>query len=341
MGAWQYVALDTGGRERKGVLEGDNARHVRQLLRDQQLMPVTVDEVEEKTEQHGTGFSLKRGLGSLDLALITRQLATLLQAGLPLEEALHAVSEQTEKSRIQSIVLGVRARVLEGLSLARGFDEFPRAFPTVYRATVDAGEQAGQLDAVLERLAEYTESRHSLKQKISQAMIYPIVLTILALSIVVGMLIFIVPRVVGVFENTGQQLPLLTELLIALSEFLQNWWFAVLAVIIIAAFAVRNALKNESIRRRWHRTVLKMPVFGRVATGVNTARFTRTLSIATSSGVPVLEALRISASVVENLPMRDAIEAAGLKVREGAAIGRSLSQSKLFPPMTIHLISSG
>jgi general secretion pathway protein F len=341
MGAWQYVALDTGGRERKGVLEGDNARHVRQLLRDQQLMPVSVDEVEEKTEQHGTGFSLKRGLGSLDLALITRQLATLLHAGLPLEEALHAVSEQTEKARIQSIILGVRASVLEGLSLARGFDEFPRAFPGVYRATVDAGEQAGQLDAVLERLADYTESRHSLKQKVSQAMIYPIVLTILALSIVVGMLIFIVPRVVGVFENTGQQLPLLTQLLIALSEFLQNWWFAVIAMIAVAVFAARHALKNEAIRRRWHRTILRLPLFGRVATGVNTARFTRTLSIATSSGVPVLEALRISASVVENLPMRDAIEAASAKVREGAAIGRSLAQSKLFPPMTIHLISSG
>ncbi len=341
MGAYQYVALDPGGRERKGVLEGDTARHVRQLLREQQLMPVTVDEVEEKTPAEGGGISLRRGLSSLDLALITRQLATLLRAGLPLEEALHAVSEQTEKARIKSIVLGVRAKVLEGLSLARGLDEFPRAFPTVYRATVDAGEQAGQLDTVLERLAEYTEARHSLRQKLSQAMIYPIVLTVLALSIVVGMLIWIVPRVVGVFETTGQDLPLLTEMLIALSEFMQNWWFAVIAVIVVVVVAIQRALRNESIRRRWHATVLRMPLFGRVATGVNTARFTRTLSISTSSGVPVLEALRISASVVANLPMREAIEAASVKVREGAAIGRSLAQSKLFPPMTIHLISSG
>lgn len=342
MGAYQYVALDAGGREKKGVLEGDTARHVRQLLRDQQLMPVSVDEIEEKTEDRGgAGFALRRGLGSLDLALVTRQLATLLHAGLPLEEALHAVSEQTEKARLKSIVLGVRAKVLEGLSLARGLEEFPRAFPTVYRATVDAGEQAGQLDAVLERLADYTESRHSLKQKVSQAMIYPIVLTVLALSIVIGMLVFIVPKVVGVFETTGQQLPVLTRVLIALSEFLQNWWFAVLAAIAVVVFVIHRALKNESIRRRWHATVLRLPVFGRVATGVNTARFTRTLSIATSSGVPVLEALRISASVVANLPMREAIESASVKVREGAAIGRSLAQSKLFPPMAIHLISSG
>ncbi len=341
MGAYQYVALDAGGRERKGVLEGDTARHVRQLLREQRLMPVSVDEIEEKSTPDTAAFTVRRGLSSLDLALITRQLATLLHAGLPLEEALHAVSEQTDKARLKSIVLGVRARVLEGLSLARGLDEFPQAFPAVYRATVDAGEQAGQLDTVLERLADYTESRHSLRQKISQAMIYPIVLTVLALSIVTGMLIFIVPKVVGVFETTQQQLPLLTELLIALSDFLINWWFAVIAVIALIVFAINRALRNENVRRRWHLAVLRMPVFGRVATGVNTARFTRTLSISTSSGVPVLEALRISASVVANMPMREAIEAASLKVREGAAIGRSLAQSKLFPPMTIHLISSG
>lgn len=341
MGAYQYVALDAGGRERKGVLEGDTARHVRQLLREQRLMPVSVDEIEEKSTPDSAAFTLRRGLSSLDLALITRQLATLLHAGLPLEEALHAVSEQTDKARLKSIVLGVRAKVLEGLSLARGLDEFPQAFPAVYRATVDAGEQAGQLDTVLERLADYTESRHSLRQKISQAMIYPIVLTVLALSIVTGMLIFIVPKVVGVFETTQQQLPLLTELLIALSDFLINWWFAVIAVIALIVFAINRALRNENVRRRWHLAVLRMPVFGRVATGVNTARFTRTLSISTSSGVPVLEALRISASVVANMPMREAIEAASLKVREGAAIGRSLAQSKLFPPMTIHLISSG
>ncbi|MGD8323843.1 MAG: type II secretion system inner membrane protein GspF [Gammaproteobacteria bacterium] len=341
MGAYQYVALDAGGRERKGVLEGDTARHVRQLLREQRLMPVTVDVVEEKERPDSGGISLRRGLSSLDLALLTRQLATLLHAGLPLEEALHAVSEQTEKARLKSIILGVRAKVLEGLSLARGLDEFPRAFPTVYRATVDAGEQAGQLDAVLERLADYTESRHTLRQKVSQAMIYPIVLTVLALSIVVGMLVFIVPKVVGVFETTGQQLPLLTKILIALSDFLQNWWFAVIAVVAIVAVAIHRALKNEAIRRRWHATVLRFPLFGRVATGVNTARFTRTLSISTASGVPVLEALRISASVVGNLPMREAIEMASVKVREGAPIGRSLAQSKLFPPMTIHLISSG
>ncbi len=341
MGAYQYIALDTGGKEFKGVLEGDTARHVRAALREKQLLPVEVTEVEERERAQRKQFSLRRGISSLDLALITRQLATLLHAGLPLEEALLAVSEQTEKARLKSIVLGVRSKVLEGHTLASGLDDFPHAFPTVYRATVSAGEQAGQLDAVLDRLADYTESRHTLRQKLSHAMVYPIVLTVLALVIVVGMLVFIVPKVVGVFASTGQELPLLTQILIALSEFLQNWWFAVLLGIAAVVFAIRQVLRGEAARHRFHWALLKSPVVGRVVTGVNTARFTRTLSILTSSSVPVLEALRISATVVSNLPMRNAVEEAGVKVREGAAIGRSLGQSRLFPPMTIHLISSG
>ena len=341
MGAYQYIAIDPGGRERKGVLEGDTARHVRQLLRERKLMPIAVTEVEERSSSHSPSFQVRRGLSSLDLALITRQLATLLHAGLPLEEALHAVAEQTDKPRLKSVVLGVRAKVLEGHPLARGLEDFPRAFPPVYRATVDAGEQAGQLDPVLERLADYTESRHSLRQRLSHAMIYPIVLTVFALTIVIGMLIFIVPRVVGVFESTGQQLPLLTRIMIGLSDFLQDWWFLVIGAIALVIAGVWQALKQEPARRTFHRWILRMPVVGRVTTGINTARFTRTLSILTSSGVPVLEALRISGSVINNLPMRDAVEEAGVKVREGGAIGRALAHSKLFPPMAIHLISSG
>lgn len=342
MGAYQYVAVDPGGKEHRGVLEGDTPRHVRQLLRERQLLPVEVAEVEAR-ERRATRqqFSLRRGVSGLDLALLTRQLATLVKAGLPLEEALLAVSEHTEKARIKSIVLGVRGKVLEGHSLAAGLDEFPYAFPTVYRATVSAGEQAGQLDAVLERLAEYTESRHGLRQKVSQALIYPIVLTIIALLIVTLMLVYVVPKVVNVFETTGQELPVLTRALIALSSFLQHWWFLLIAAIAALIFLAGRALRNERTRRRVHRWLLRLPLIGRVTRGLNTARFTRTLSILISSGVPALEALRISATVVGNLPMRDAVEEAAVRVREGGAIGRSLAQSKLFPAMSIHLISSG
>jgi general secretion pathway protein F len=341
MGAYQFVAVDGGGKEHRGVLEGDTPRHVRQLLRERQLLPVEVAEVESKERVARRQWSLRRGISGLDLALLTRQLATLVRAGLPLEEALLAVSEHTEKPRLKSIVLGVRAKVLEGHTLAAGLEDFPHAFPTVYRATVSAGEQAGQLDAVLERLAEYTESRHGLRQKVTQAMIYPIVLTFIALFIVSLMLIYVVPKVVGVFETTGQQLPLLTRGLIALSSTLQHWWFLIVAGVVLAIVAARRALKNQQTRRRVHWWLLKLPIFGRVTRGLNTARFTRTLSILTSSGVPALEAMRISASVVANLPMRDAVDEAAVRVREGGAIGRSLSQSKLFPAMSIHLISSG
>lgn len=342
MGAFQYVAVDAAGKEHKGVLEGDTAKHVRQLLRERKLLPVEVAEVESQERRARRPLiSFGRRIGTLDLALLTRQLATLVRAGLPLDESLQAVSEQTDKPRLKSIVLGVRAKVLEGHSMASGLEDFPQAFPTVYRATVAAGEQAGQLDSVLERLAEYTESRHGLRQKIAQAMIYPIVLTVLSLGIVVFMLIAIVPKIVEVFENTGQQLPVLTRALIALATFLQSWWWAALAAIVVIVLAIRKVLQGEQARRVFHGWLLRLPVVGRVVRGLNTARFTRTLSILTTSGVPALEALQIGASVVGNLPMRAAVEEASIRVREGAAIGRSLSQSKLFPPMSIHLISSG
>jgi len=341
MGAYQFVASDGTGKERKGVLEGDTPRQVRALLRERGLHPIEVTEVEEKERSQRKEFSVRRGVSALDLALLTRQLATLARAGLPLEEALLAVSEQTERPRLKSIVLGVRAKVLEGHTLAAGLDDFPHAFPAIYRATVAAGEQAGRLDTVLGRLADYTESRHSLRQKVSHALIYPIVLTSLALTIIVLMLVYVVPKVVGVFETTGQTLPVLTRALISLSTFLQNWWFLVVAAIVAVAVGVNQVLSREGPRRRYHRWLLRLPVFGRVSRGLNTARFTRTLSILSSSGVPVLEAMGISGSVVANLPMRDAVEEATVRVREGGAIGRSLGQSKLFPPMSIHLISSG
>jgi len=341
MGAFQYVAVDRRGKEQKGVLEGDSARHVRQLLRERSLTPVQIDAVESRERRQRTSFSLRRNVGGLDLAIITRQLATLVRAGLPLDEALQAASQQTEKSRLKSIMLGVRAKVLEGHTLAAGLEDFPQAFPPVYRATVAAGEQAGQLDAVLERLADFTESRHNLSQKISQALIYPVVLTTLSLGIVVFMLIYIVPKVVGVFESTGQELPVLTRGLIALSGFIQNWWWAILALIVATVVIIARLLAQEGPRREFHRWLLHIPVIRRVVRGINTARFTRTMAILSASGVPVVESLRITAAVVSNLPMRDAIHEASVRVREGAAIGHSLAQSKLFPPMTMHLISSG
>ncbi|MEJ0040557.1 MAG: type II secretion system inner membrane protein GspF [Gammaproteobacteria bacterium] len=342
MGAFEYTALEAGGRERKGVLEGDTARQVRQLLREKQLLPVTVTEVAQKeSAEQKKSFSVARRVSASDLALFTRQLATLVRAGLPLEESLLAVSQQTEKPRIQGIIIGVRSRVMEGHTLADGLSEFPRVFPEIYRATVSAGEQSGHLDAILERLADYTEGREAMRQKVLGAMLYPIVLTIMCFGIVSGLMVYVVPKVVDVFETSKAQLPLATRILIATSDAFRNYLVYMIIVVVAAAFGIRAWLKNPNNRRTFHHLVLRMPLMGKLTRGFNTARFTRTFSILSASAVPVLDAMRISGEVVTNLPMRDAVIEASQRVREGAPIGRSLGYSKLFPPMTIHLISSG
>jgi general secretion pathway protein F len=341
VGAFEYTALDAGGKELKGILEGDTPRHIRQLLREKSLLPVTVSEVAQREAKRQRSFSLIRGVSPADLSLLTRQLATLVRAGLPLEESLLAVSQQTEKPRVQSIVLGVRSRVMEGHTLANGFSEFPRVFPEIYRATVSAGEQSGHLDNILERLADYTEGREQMRQKVLGALMYPIVLSVMCAVIVSGLLVFVVPKVVSVFQSTKAQLPLSTRVLIGTSGFLRDWGIYLLIGLVIAIFLFGRWLRNPANRRRWHRLQLRIPVAGKLNRGFNTARFTRTVSILSGSSVPVLEAMRIAGEVVTNLPMRDAVTDAAARVREGAPIGRSLAVSKLFPPMTIHLISSG
>ena len=343
MAAFEYVAVDTGGREKRGVMEGDSARQVRQSLREQSLLPVNVTEVAETKSAPGPGgIQLKRGgLNATELSLITRQLATLVRSGLPLEEALLAVSQQTEKARAAAIVAAVRSRVMEGRSLADGLGAFPQAFPAIYTATVAAGEQSGRLDSVLERLSDYTESRQVLQSKIRNAMVYPVLLTVVCVVIVSLLLAYVVPVVVNVFRTGKQQLPLITRALIWLSDGFRNYWWLIALLLIGATWGFRRWLERPGARKRWHLFQLNLPIVGRVVRGVNAARFARTLSILTASSVPVLEALRIAGEVVANVPMRDAIREAAVKVREGSPIARSLGASKLYPPMLIHLIASG
>jgi len=342
MGAFEYVALDAQGRERKGLIEGDTPKHVRQLLREKQLLPMEIQETAERELKQSRRRSLmRRGLSTLDLALLTRQLATLLRSGLPLEESLQAVAEQTEKPRIQRIILGVRGKVVEGHPLADGLRDFPQAFPEIYRATVSAGEQSGKLDAVLERLSDYTESRQVMGQQVSNALVYPIVLMVLSFAIVSFLLAYVVPQVVAVFESGHQELPFATRLLIGMSDFVRNYWIYALIGAGLVTWGFLRWLKSPDAQLRFDRFLLKMPLVGKLIRGVNTARFSRTFSILTASAVPVLEALRISAEVVNSLPMKKAVEEAASRVREGAPIGKSLAARKMFPPMMIHLISSG
>ena len=341
MGAFEYTAVDTAGKQLRGILEGDTARQVRQQLRDKDLLPLTVTESAEKESSRQASFSLKKGMSASDLAVLTRQLATLAQSGMPLEQALAAIGEQNENERITSIILGVRARVMEGYSLADGLKDFPRAFPDIYRATVEAGEQSGHLDAVLERLADYTESRQELVQKVRNAMIYPAVLMTFCLLIVTLMMTYVVPKVVGVFVNTGQELPGPTAALISISDFVQAYGWLVLLVLAGLGFGAVRLLRQPGPKRSFDLFMLKVPVIGKIIRGLNTARFMRTFSIMTGSGVPVLEGLRISAEVVSNMPMRDAVSEATLRIREGAPISTSLRKSGHFPPLCIHLIASG
>ena len=341
MGAFEYVAMDQAGKQAKGLLEGDTPKHVRQMLRDRSLLPVSVTEVAQKEARRQSSFSLRKGMSSGELALVTRQLASLSQSGMPLEESLLAVSQQNDNPRTKSILLGVRAKVMEGYSLADGLTDFPQAFPELYRATVAAGEQSGHLDIVLERLADYTEARQVLRQNITNAMVYPIALVVMAIGIISFMLATVVPKIVGVFQSTQAQLPGLTRGLIATSDFLRDYWLVLIIGIAALGYMMWRILQQDGPRRRYHRILLSTPITGRLTRGINTARFTRTLSILAGAGVPILDALKISAEVIENLPMRDAVTDATIRVREGGSISKSLAVSKLFPPMMIHLVSSG
>ena len=341
MGAFEYVALDKVGKESKGLIEGDTPKHVRQILRDRHMLPVQVTEVAQKEAKRQSTFSLRSGMSTSELALVTRQLASLSQSGLPLEEALLAVAQQNDQPRTKSILLGVRSRVMEGHTLADGLSEFPQAFPDLYRATVAAGEQSGHLDVVLERLADYTEARQELRQRVTNAMIYPIALVTMAVAIIAFMLATVVPRIVNVFENAAGELPALTRGLIGTSDFIRDHWLLLIIGIAVVIYGIWWLLQRDGPKRSYHRTLLRLPITSRLTRGINTARFTRTLSILAGSGVPILDAMKIAAEVVENLPMRDAINEATLRVREGASISRSLAASKLFPPMMIHMVASG
>ena len=342
MAAYEYSALDARGRALKGLIEGDTPRHARQLLRERGLAPLDVTEVAEA--QSGgmrASFGQRGGISTAELALFTRQLAILIRSGLPLDEALTAVSEQSESKRVKRIALGVRAGVVEGNALAHSLNQFPNAFPPLYRATVEAGEQSGKLDYILERLADYVERRQVLKQKVSLALIYPVILTVVASCVVIALLTYVVPQVVGVFDSLDAKLPLLTRALIAISDFLREWGVYLAMLIGIGVVIFLRMMKADPFKRRVHGLMLRLPLLGRLTRGANTGRFTRTLGILFGSGVPILDAMRIGTQVVTNLPMREAINEAAVKVREGASLSRSLAASKLFPPITVHLIASG
>ncbi len=341
MPAFEYTALDSTGREKRGVIEGESPRSARQQLRSKGFDPLAINQVRERKSKSSFGSLFARRFNSTDLALFTRQLSTLVRSGTPLEESLKTIGNHTEKPRVKRTIMGVRSRVTEGYSLEKAMSEFPSDFPEMYRATIAAGEKSGHLDAVLDRLADYTETKQETQQSVVGALVYPIALLFIAFAVVVLLVVVVVPKVVGIFQDLGQELPLLTQLLIASSNFLVAYGIYILFAVILGIILFQRAMRSESFRAKVQQFYLRLPIVGKLTKGVNTARFSRTLSIMTASGVPVLDSLRIAAEVIMNRPMRQAVQEAAVSISEGATIHSSLERSGHFPPMTLHLIASG
>ncbi|MAY15774.1 type II secretion system inner membrane protein GspF [Thalassolituus sp. UBA2009] len=340
MAAFEYQAIDGRGKQQKGVLEADSARQVRQQLRDKGWTPLAVEQTAQKQKKDSL-FERQPSLSVPELALITRQLATLIQAGLPIDESLRALSEQTGKQRIKAMILAIRAKVLEGYTLAKALAEYPKAFPHLYRSTVSAGEHAGHLDGVLNRLADYTEARQAADQKIKLAAMYPVILTIVAIGIVVGLLTYVVPDIVDVFVKNGQELPGLTQFMLDLSHFITAWGVYTLVAIIVGMVAFGRALKSPAFRKRYHHFLLRVPGLRGFVKDANTARFGSTLAILTTSGVPLVDAMRIASQVVTNMPIQQSLTQATVTVSEGGSLHKALAETGYFPPIMLHMIASG
>ncbi|NNN70384.1 type II secretion system inner membrane protein GspF [Vibrio sp. 3-2(1)] len=342
MAAFEYKALDAKGKQKKGIIEGDHARQVRQRLKEQGLIPIELIETQAKAAQREQSpLSFKRGISTPDLALITRQLSTLVQSGMPLEECLKAVSEQSEKPRIRTMLAAVRSKVTEGYTLSDSLGDYPHIFDDLFRSMVEAGEKSGHLDSVLERLADYAENRQKMRSKLQQAMIYPVVLVVFAVCIVAFLLAAVVPKIVGQFVQMGQELPKSTQFLLSSSDFIQHWGVQLLVLLVILIYLVRWLLSKPNLRLKWDKKIIGMPLIGKITRGLNTARFARTLSICTSSAIPILDGMRVAVDVMSNKYVKQQVLLAADNVREGSSLRKALEQTKLFPPMMLHMIASG
>jgi general secretion pathway protein F len=348
MAAYSYKALNEDGKTVKGLLEGDSERHVRSLLRAQRLKPLEVlsssaAEKAESKEVMSFSFGKPKGgkLNTRELCMVTRQLASLVKSGLPLDEALHACAKQTQKTKVKRVILQVRTKVLEGFSLAQALGDNPAAFDDMYRALVRAGEGSGYLSQVLERLAEYTQSSQVLKQRIKMAMIYPAVMLIVSLGVIISMMVFVVPELTGIFTQNKTELPALTKGLIALSNFFINYGLYLLVAIVAVVIGCKQYLRSEKNKRKWDEVKLKLPVIGELIQQINSSRFAATLSLLSASGVPLLQSLSIASQVMTNKILQEACEQVSNTVREGVSLSRALEQAKYFPPLLIQLVASG
>ncbi len=343
MPAFSYESVDALGTTKKGVVNADSARAARADLRAQGLVPISVNAI--ATQLDAAGLSKRSAFGdhlsTVELALFTRQLASLLEASLPLEQAFSALLEQAERTYVRDLIASIRSEVMAGASLSDALARYPRDFSDIYRALVASGEHIGKLARVLSRLADYIERRNMLVQKIKLAFTYPAIVTVVAFAIVIFLLTYVVPQIVSVFANTKQKLPFLTTLMLSVSDFVRNYGLYVLLIVVALGFTWRRALKDPATKMRWHTWLLTAPLYGRFERSLNTARFASTLAITMGSGVPILRALQTSRDTLTNVAMRAQVEEAANSVREGVGLARALSAHKYFPPMLIHMIRAG
>lgn len=350
MGAYSYKALNEEGKTVKGILEGDSERHIRTQLRAKKLKPLEVASAagESAAANNNEGISLQASfrrravkLSTRDLSLITRQLASLVKSGLPLDEALHATAKQSQKANVKRVVLQVRTRVLEGFSLAQAMGDSPAAFNDMYRALVRAGEGSGYLSPVLERLADYTQTSQILQQRIKMAMIYPLVMLVVSMAVIIALMVLVVPKLVKIFEQGKRELPALTEALMATSSFLISYGVYLFIALIGVYYLVKRMMRDPKRLRAWHVVQLKLPVIGELVKQINSARFAATLSLLSASGVPLLQALNISGQVMTNKILQEACDQVAAAVREGMSLSRAMENTGHFPPLLVQLVASG
>lgn len=350
MAAFRFEAIDIKGKVSQGVVDADSLKLARTRLRDMGLAPVKVESLNDQQQtqtrqtgvaESGTGPLFRRNkISSYDLSQFTRQLSILLNAGLNIEHALAATAEQIEKQALKELLLALRAEVMAGNSLSRAMMSYPAMFDDTYCAIISAGEQSGELPLVLDRLASYIESRHVLRQKVIAAFIYPALITLTSILVVGALLIYVVPQIVTVFQQSKQALPLLTVAMIFISDVLRSIWLYLLALIIIATWLVNRALQNKTYRHLIDVQLLKLPILGKLILSINTAKFANTLAILVGSGVPIITALHGAARSTPLLPMKQAILDAIDLVKDGGNLSRALKESQLFPPVLIHLIAN-
>jgi general secretion pathway protein F len=344
MAVYSYKALDTGGKSVQGVLEAESERQARSALRARKLRPYQVEASQAGQAVQGISpwFQRQRRLDARSLNLFTRQLASLVQSGLPVDEALALAARQQRKPGIKALLLDVRGKVVEGQSLAQALAQHPRAFDNMFQTMVKVGESSGYLGSVLERLADHAESSQQARQKVQMALVYPLALLGVSVIVVALLMTFVVPRLLSIFEHSDRALPALTLALIAVSDFMASAW-AFLCLLLLAALVagLRHWLRQEANRRRWHALLLRLPVYGPVIEISESARLAATVAILLKSGVPLLEALHIGAQVLENRVLRQAARDVATTVREGAPLSRALEQATVFPPLLVQMAASG